>query len=158
MIGRARKLVRLVCAGFALTAFPVATAAAPTCKPADGQAIVASPAGGAIAVRTIGTGRPVLMIPSLGRGAFDFDDVAGKMARKGWMVILPDPMGIGGSTGPKPASLFDLAQEVASVVEPCAMARSTLSAMPLVTGWRAHWRQRIRPVSGASPCLQAGAR
>jgi len=37
MIGRARKLARLVCAGFALTAFPVATAAATTCKPADGQ-------------------------------------------------------------------------------------------------------------------------
>ena len=94
-----------------------ATTAATSCRQADGQTVISSPAGGQIAVRTIGTGRPVLMIPSLGRGASDFDDLAARLARKGWMIILPDPRGIGGSTGPKPASLFDLAQDVASVIE-----------------------------------------
>lgn len=96
---------------------PSSTAAATSCKQADEHAGISSPTGGQISVRTIGTGRPVLMIPSLGRGVSDFDDLAARLARKGWMIILPDPRGIGGSTGPKPASLFDLAQDVASVIE-----------------------------------------
>lgn len=117
MIEQGRRLVSLVLAGFGLAIFPVSTAAATSCKLADEQAVIASPAGGVIAVRTIGTGRPVLMIPSLGRGVSDFDNLAARLAGKGWMIILPDPRGIAGSTGPKPASLFDLAQDVASVVE-----------------------------------------
>ena len=117
MIIDVRKIGRLLLGSLVLTIIPVSTASATSCQPADEQPVIASPAGGEIAVRTIGRGRPVLMIPSLGRGAPDFNDVAERMARKGWMVILPDPRGIGGSTGPKPASLFDLAQDVASVVE-----------------------------------------
>ena len=117
MIAGTRRFGSLLFASLSLTIMPVSTAAATSCKSADRQAVVVSPAGGEIAVRTIGTGRPVLMIPSLGRAASDFDDVAVRMARKGWMIILPDPRGIGGSTGPKPASLFDLADDVASVIE-----------------------------------------
>jgi pimeloyl-ACP methyl ester carboxylesterase len=62
-------------------------------------------------VRTVGQGKPVLYIPSLGRKAGDFDDVAKQMAAKGYMAILPEPRGAGGSAGPKPASLFDLAHD-----------------------------------------------
>jgi len=117
MIQGVRRFGSQLLAGLTLTIIPVSAASATSCKSADKQAVIASRAGGQIALRTIGTGRPVLMIPSLGRGASDFNDVASRLARKGWMIILPEPRGIGGSTGPKPASLFDLAQDVASVIE-----------------------------------------
>lgn len=69
-----------------------------------------------IRVRTIGSGRPVLMIPSLSRGAGDFDEVAHTLAERGFMSILPDPRGIAGSAGPAPADLFDLASDCAAVL------------------------------------------
>jgi pimeloyl-ACP methyl ester carboxylesterase len=117
MIKGTYKFGSLLLASLALSIIPASNASATTCKTPESQTVIATRAGGKIAVRVIGSGRPVLMIPSLGRGDTDFDDVASRMARKGWMAILPDPRGIGGSTGPKPASLFDLAQDAATVIE-----------------------------------------
>ena len=117
MIKGTYKFGSLLLASLAISIIPASNASAAACKAPESQSVIATQAGGQIAVRVIGTGRPVLMIPSLGRGATDFDDVASRMARKGWMAILPDPRGIGGSTGPKPASLFDLAQDAATVIE-----------------------------------------
>jgi pimeloyl-ACP methyl ester carboxylesterase len=61
------------------------------------------------------------MIPSLARGVADFDRLADDLAVRGWMAILPDPRGIGGSTGPAAAGLADLADDAAAVItELCA--------------------------------------
>ncbi|MDE2462878.1 MAG: alpha/beta hydrolase, partial [Alphaproteobacteria bacterium] len=72
--------------------------------------------GVVIHVRTIGTGHPILMIPSLGRGVDDFNVVARLLAAEGFMSILPYPRGIKGSYGPAPTDLFDLARDYAAVV------------------------------------------
>lgn len=77
---------------------------------------VVGPAG-PIEVREYGDGRPVVMIPSLGRGATDFDDLARRLARAGYHAIQPEPRGIGGSTGSlADLSMTDLAADVAAVV------------------------------------------
>ncbi|MGN6374488.1 MAG: alpha/beta fold hydrolase [Sphingomonas sp.] len=67
-------------------------------------------------VRTVGSGSPVLLIPSLGRGADDYEAVAQLLAGDGYMSILPEPRGIGGSAGPSPNDLFDLARDHAAVL------------------------------------------
>lgn len=73
--------------------------------------------GVTIRVRTIGEGSPVLLIPSLGRGIGDYDEVADLLAGRGFKSILPDPRSIGGSSGPVPANLFDLARDAAAVID-----------------------------------------
>ena len=78
--------------------------------------LIAAPNGVVILVRTIGTGQPILMIPSLGRGVDDFNAVAAILAQKGYMSILPEPRGIGGSSGPEAKDLFALAQDYAAVL------------------------------------------
>ena len=70
--------------------------------------------------RAIGAanGSTVVMLASLGRPGSDFDDLAERLALKGYRVILPEPRGIGGSEGPmRGLSLHDLAADVAYVVE-----------------------------------------
>jgi pimeloyl-ACP methyl ester carboxylesterase len=83
--------------------------------PQDPRAVDAED-GVTIRVRTIGDGRPVLLIPSLGRGVDDYDPIAHLLAAQGFKSILPDPRGIGGSSGPAPRDLFDLARDVAAVI------------------------------------------
>ena len=72
--------------------------------------------GVTIRVRMIGNGRPVLLIPSLGRGVDDYDCVAHLLAARGFRSILPDLRGINGSSGPAPRDLFDLARDAAAVI------------------------------------------
>jgi pimeloyl-ACP methyl ester carboxylesterase len=63
----------------------------------------------------IGRGPAVLMIPSLGRGPADFDDVASAVAGAGFTAIRFDPRWFGRSDGPEVATLFDLAADAAAV-------------------------------------------
>lgn len=94
---------------FASLALAVAPPA--TCQAApEGRAIQTRP-DATMQVRTVGAGRPVLYIPSLGRTAADFDDLAGRMRARGHMAILPEPRGAGASSGPQAASLFELARD-----------------------------------------------
>ncbi len=72
-------------------------------------------------------GKPIVMLASLGRPGSDFDDLAERLALKGYRVILPEPRGIGGSTGPmKGLTLHDLAADVAYVVETQTTAPATM--------------------------------
>jgi len=65
-----------------------------------------------------GAGHPVVLLPSLGRGAADFDAIAGHLAQAGFRVLRPQPRGIGKSTGPwQDVTLEDLAADIASVIE-----------------------------------------
>lgn len=75
-------------------------ACAATPRAADGSSVrLVSAARGSIEVLESGPrdGEPVLLIPSLGRGAEDFDDLAERLARAGYRVIRPQPRGIGRS-------------------------------------------------------------
>jgi len=70
-----------------------------------------------IHVSVRGKGTPIIFIPSLGRGVQDFDDLSGRLARSGYQTILPEPRGIGSSTGPLDGiTLHDLAADTAAVI------------------------------------------
>jgi pimeloyl-ACP methyl ester carboxylesterase len=65
-----------------------------------------------------GEGRPIVLLPSLGRGANDFDAIAGKLADAGYRTLRPQPRGIGASVGPwDGVKLEDLAADIAAVIE-----------------------------------------
>jgi pimeloyl-ACP methyl ester carboxylesterase len=69
-------------------------------------------------VLTEGKGPPIVLLPSLGRGAADFDRIAERLADAGFRVLRPQPRGIGLSTGPwQGVTLEDLAADIAAVIE-----------------------------------------
>ena len=65
-----------------------------------------------------GSGHLIVLLPSLGRGAADFDAMAERIAAAGYRVLRPEPRGIGKSTGPwKGVKLQDLAADIAAIIE-----------------------------------------
>jgi pimeloyl-ACP methyl ester carboxylesterase len=75
---------------------------------------------GGVRIEVLGQGKGpmVIMIPSLGRPAEDFDDLARRLADAGYHALRPQPRGIGGSRGPMHGlTLHDLARDVAAVIE-----------------------------------------
>jgi pimeloyl-ACP methyl ester carboxylesterase len=71
-----------------------------------------------IEVLSQGSGPRVVLLPSLGRGATDFDVMAERIAAAGYRVLRPQPRGIGRSTSPAPyADLHDCAADIAAVIE-----------------------------------------
>jgi pimeloyl-ACP methyl ester carboxylesterase len=69
-----------------------------------------------VAIR--GAGESIVFIPSRGRGVEDFDALSNRLVQAGYKTILPEPRGIGGSTGPlKDITYHDLASDVAAVIE-----------------------------------------
>lgn len=75
---------------------------------------------GEIAIEVIGQGEgdAIVILPSLGRGAEDYDEVAAGLAANGFRVLRPQPRGIGASKGPLDnITLHDLAADIAHVIE-----------------------------------------
>jgi pimeloyl-ACP methyl ester carboxylesterase len=71
-----------------------------------------------IAWHAEGAGPLLVLIPSLGRGAEDFDAIAPIIAREEFRVLRPEPRGIGGSSPLQDgATLHDMAADVAAVIE-----------------------------------------
>lgn len=71
-----------------------------------------------IAVHACGAGPRIVMMPSLGRGAADFFDIAQRLAAAGYRALCPEPRGLGGSRGPlKNITLHDYAADIAAVIE-----------------------------------------
>ena len=65
-----------------------------------------------------GSGPLVVLIPSLGRPAEDFDDLSRRLAEARYRALRPQPRGIGRSTGPMQGiTLHDFARDVAAVIE-----------------------------------------
>jgi pimeloyl-ACP methyl ester carboxylesterase len=65
-----------------------------------------------------GGGAPIVLLPSLGRGAEDFDAIAARLAAAGFKVLRPQPRGIGASRGPlAEMDLHDCAADIAAVIE-----------------------------------------
>ena len=72
---------------------------------------------GPIEVKENGQGPPVVLIPSLGRGASDFDLLSSQLAAAGYHAIAPEPRGIGDSTGELSGlTMGDLADDAAAVI------------------------------------------
>jgi len=71
-----------------------------------------------IEVLAQGKGPAVVMIPSLGRPAEDFDDLSRRLANAGYLALRPQPRGIGASRGPmKGLTLHDFSRDVAAVID-----------------------------------------
>jgi pimeloyl-ACP methyl ester carboxylesterase len=71
-----------------------------------------------ITVHGCGTGPRIVMMPSLGRGAADFFDIAQRLASAGYRVLCPEPRGLGGSSGPLHGiTLHDFANDIAAVIK-----------------------------------------
>ena len=65
-----------------------------------------------------GQGPALLMLPSLGRGSSDFDDLAVRMASAGYKVLRPQPRGVGASIGPMhQVTYHDLIKDLAALIE-----------------------------------------
>jgi pimeloyl-ACP methyl ester carboxylesterase len=65
-----------------------------------------------------GDGPPIVLLPSLGRGAEDFEVIAATLAAAAFLVLRPQPRGIGASRGPLAGiDLHDYAADVAAVIE-----------------------------------------
>jgi pimeloyl-ACP methyl ester carboxylesterase len=72
---------------------------------------------GQVEVYAGGTGALIVLLPSLGRGAEDFFDLAPELIGLGYRVAAPEPRGIGKSTGPTEGiSFHDFAADVAAVI------------------------------------------
>ncbi|HKA80981.1 MAG TPA: alpha/beta hydrolase [Xanthobacteraceae bacterium] len=70
-----------------------------------------------IEVLAQGEGPSVVLLPSLGRGAEDFDRIAEGLADAGYRVLRPQPRGIGTSVGPlNGIDLHDYAADIATVI------------------------------------------
>ena len=110
MVGRAAAFcVYLALIGAATTAL-----AAPVRHPLVTRQSVAGEVHIDVTVR--GKGPLVILIPSLGRGGADFDDLARSLARAGFTTAAVDPRGIGGSTGPMTGqTLADYGDDVDAV-------------------------------------------
>jgi pimeloyl-ACP methyl ester carboxylesterase len=64
-----------------------------------------------------GSGPLLVLLPSRGRAAEDFDVVAAGIAKAGFRVLRPQPRGAGRSSGPmKGQSLHDFARDTAAVI------------------------------------------
>jgi pimeloyl-ACP methyl ester carboxylesterase len=79
-----------------------------------------------------GKGRAIVILPSLGRSAEDYDMVAQYLAKDGFRVIRPEPRGIRNSKGPMAdLTLHDFAADVAMVLD----ARKIGSAIIVGHAW-----------------------
>ena len=71
-----------------------------------------------LTVHAQGQGRRIVLLPSLGRGASDFADLADRLARAGHTVLRPEPRGVGGSSRALDRlTLDDFADDVAAVID-----------------------------------------
>jgi pimeloyl-ACP methyl ester carboxylesterase len=74
--------------------------------------------GSDIAVRTLGEGPTLLLLPGLGRSSNDLDAFATRLVAAGYRAVLPEPRGMGDSTGRLDGiTLHDLARDIAAVIE-----------------------------------------
>jgi len=89
------------------------------------QSVSAGPAR--LHVRIMGEGKPLVLLPGLGRPATDLDPLAMLLAAAGYRVAQPDPRGSGGSTGPMQGlTLHDLAADISAVIEALGGGPATL--------------------------------
>ena len=128
------------------TVIAVAIASMATRASAE-QRLIARPSGGQVAFTVEGSGAVVVMIPSLGRPASDFDDLSRRLVAAGFTSVRPDPRGMGKSTGPMDGlTLHDLAADAALVIE-------ALGAAPVIVVGHAFGQRVGRTLAADRPEL-----
>jgi len=126
----------LVAASHVLAAMPVQTR---TFTRADPKGEVS------ISVTVRGSGPLVVLVPSLGRGGADFEDLATRLAQAGFTAVSLDPRGVGQSRGPmEDLTLFDYAEDA-------AMVARRLSDTPAVFIGHAYGNRVVRAVASRHP-------
>lgn len=90
-------------------------------------------------------GRCILMVPSLGRGASDFDDLARRLSAQGFRVLRPQPRGIGASAPyAKDVTLVALADDILDVI-------AAEAAAPCILLGHAFGNRVVRMASARKP-------
>jgi len=79
-----------------------------------------------ITVHVRGTGPLVALVPSLGRAAADFDDLAGRLVGAGYTTAAIDPRGLDGEGVREPLTLHDLAEDTALAIKSLALGPAHL--------------------------------
>jgi pimeloyl-ACP methyl ester carboxylesterase len=98
-----------------------------------------------VAALVRGSGPLVVLVPSLGRGAEDFDDLAQRLEAAGYSTAAVEPRGLGRSHGPSEGlTLFDLADDVAAVAH-------GLSDKPAVFVGHAFGNRVVRALASRHP-------
>ncbi|HEV2531162.1 alpha/beta hydrolase [Phenylobacterium sp.] len=98
-----------------------------------------------VAALVRGAGPLVVLVPSLGRGAEDFDDLAARLEAAGFMTAAVEPRGLGASHGPTEGlTLFDLADDVTAVAH-------GLSNRPAVFVGHAFGNRVVRALAARHP-------
>jgi pimeloyl-ACP methyl ester carboxylesterase len=111
--------------------------------------IVPTPSG-QIEVWIEGEGPSAVMIPSLGRGVADFDDLAHRLVDEGFQVLRPQPRGVGASAGAmSEITLHDLAADVACAIE-------ALGSAPAMVVAHAFGQRVARVLAADRPDLVSG--
>lgn len=111
------------------------------------QQIVVKAGPATIHVRIRGQGAPIVFLPSRGRGVEDFDDLSTRLVRAGYQAILPQPRGIGGSTGSLEGITYhDLAADLAATIR-------ELGASPAVVVGHAFGSRLARTLAVDHPTL-----
>ena len=71
-----------------------------------------------LSATAVGEGQPLVLLPGLGRAPSDLAPLADILVGERYAVLLPEPRGIGASTGPlENITLHDLAADIASLIE-----------------------------------------
>ena len=103
--------------------------------------------GAELEVLLEGEGPTLVLLPSLGRGARDFDDLSFRLAKAGYRVVRPQPRGIGGSRGAlEGLTMQILADDVAAVIR-------ELGGSPVVVAGHAFGNRVARMLATLHPEL-----
>ena len=109
-----------VAAAASAVGVPAAAVAGRVAPAPDFEDLVVDVGDALLSVRQIGRGEPIVIHPSLARGARDFDPLAKLLAAGGYRVISFDPRGIGQSWAPPAAldkrTLHDYAKDMRTVM------------------------------------------
>lgn len=98
-----------------------------------------------------GKGPLVVLLPSLGRGANDFDDLSSRIAAAGFRTAAINPRGIGKSKGPAAHSLADYARDVFEVITALQTERGKGPVKPAVLIGHAYGNRLARAVASQYP-------
>ena len=104
----------------------------------------------AVEVLLRGKGPLVVLLPSLGRGASDFDDLSSRIAAAGFQTAAINPRGIGGSKGSAAHSLADYATDVFEVIKALTRSRRQ-KVVPVVLIGHAYGNRLARAVASHYP-------